>query len=199
MDERIGRKESELVEQILSRLPPVSGDVREVALFVVRHAAKITAPERPERVFEYMTASMLDGSVSETRPGNIRLDLATFVGSVANGALTLASVAEAPRLLPAVLLALLASTWKAASKQVDDVKAVVLWALLLNRDDNSSVLGSDVPRLVVEEAGSRGLPTPSTREVDEALDYLREAGVVETSRADPDRLFVTKWVAVTWR
>jgi hypothetical protein len=170
--------------------------VANVARTLVEAFAIITPPELPPpRVEIEMVRMHSYGTSAESiRPGNVRLNMQKLVTAIAGGVLTGIGVVAAPWTVLLGGIVLWAAIRDAATIQLTEREAAVLWAMWKNKDSKDRVDDEKLEALVNKERAENGYSALSKQEIDRAVDRLLQIGCIERASGDEGKWWLREWI-----
>jgi hypothetical protein len=198
VDEESGKKKLDEISAVFSQdLPPVeSAPAVKAAL---REYIRITPPERDDLLYHITVHQGGWGGGRSMKPGNIRLNMRQLITALANGTLAAVGAFQVP--WTAVLGALVVwdGLYSAASVDLSERDASVMWTLWISCDDNRTVSSQGLLQLVNAERDRCGRVLLSDMELQDALERLKKMRSIERWSKDPSRWWLREWVSVQWR
>jgi hypothetical protein len=172
----------------------VNAEVSRVAQDLVGHFASITPPEvkieflrpDPQRPYE---------EIQSIKPGNIRLNMRELITAIAGGVLTVVGVVAAPWTILLGGIVIWATLRKAATVELREREASVLWTMWEHKDANRCIADADLFDLVNTERERHGYLRLSRQEVERAIDKLLEIGCIELSINDDSKWWLQEWMS----
>ena len=192
---RLERLRTRVINDAISRCAELSGGhlaapAREQIREVLTFGIEVNEPPRPTFdpgvVHAVFALNFGRGGAHSIKPGNVSLNLASFLRAAASGTLTVAGGAALHPLL-AVLAALLAWSQVRDSLKVPiQVRdAILLVALWRNVSRQGLVLNSQVRRFANAEISKDGLPRYSWLESRRCVRRLHRLGCIEKTDGYP--------------